>query len=51
MRTDLPPGNALIETANLDAVDPKAWLVDTLARIPDGKITEVDDLLLWRWNG
>ena len=41
----------LIETAKLNAVDPHAWLADTLARIPDYKITKVDDLLPWRWNG
>ena len=40
----------LIETAKLNAVDPHAWLADTLARIPDHKITKVDDLLPWRWN-
>ena len=27
-----------------------AWLADTLARIPDYKITKVDGLLPWRWN-
>ena len=42
---------ALIEAAKPDAVDPDAWLADTLARIPDYKITKVDDLLPWRWNG
>ena len=26
-------------------------LADTLARIPDYKITKVDDLLPWKWNG
>lgn len=41
----------LIETAKLNAVDPQAWLADTTARIPDYKITKVDDLLPWRWNG
>jgi hypothetical protein len=41
----------LIETAKLNAVDPHAWLADTLARIPDYKITKVDDLLPWHWNG
>jgi hypothetical protein len=41
----------LIETAKLNAVDPHAWLADTLARIPDYKITKVDELLPWRWNG
>ena len=38
----------LIETAKLNGVDPQAWLTDTLARIPDYKITKVDDLLPWR---
>jgi len=40
----------LIETAKLNAIDPHAWLADTLARIPDYKITKVNDLLPWRWN-
>ena len=39
------------KTAKLNAVDPHAWLADTLARIPDYKITKVDDLMPWRWNG
>ncbi|WP_366938868.1 transposase domain-containing protein [uncultured Paracoccus sp.] len=41
----------LIETATLNAIDPNAWLADTLARIPDYKINKVDDLLPWRWSG
>jgi transposase len=41
----------LIETAKFNAVDPHAWLADTLARIPDYKVTRIDDLLPWRWNG
>ncbi|MFT3688255.1 MAG: transposase domain-containing protein [Paenirhodobacter sp.] len=40
-----------METATLNAVDPHAWLADTIARFPDCKITKVDDLLPWRWNG
>ena len=40
----------LIETAKLNGVDPHAWLADTLARIPDHKITKVDELLPWRWS-
>ncbi len=40
----------LIETAKLNGVDPHAWLADTLARIPDYKITKVDELLPWRWK-
>ena len=38
----------LIETAKLNGVDPQAWLTDTLARIPDHKITRVDELLPWK---
>ncbi len=34
-----------------ERVDPQAWLADTLARIPDYKITKIDNLLPWRWNG
>lgn len=35
----------LIETAKLNAIDPHAWVADTLARIPDYKIKKVDDVL------
>jgi transposase len=38
----------LIETAKLNAVDPQAWLADIIARIPDYKITRVDDLMPWQ---
>lgn len=38
----------LIETAKLNGVDPQAWLADTLARIPDYKITRINDLLPWK---
>lgn len=37
----------LIETAKLSGVDPQTWLADTLARIPDYKITRVNELLPW----
>jgi transposase len=40
----------LIETAKLNGVDPQAWLADTIARIPDYKITKVEELLPWRWT-
>jgi len=40
----------MIETAKLNSVDPNAWLADALARIPDYKITKLDNLLPWRWN-
>jgi len=37
----------LIETAKLNGVDPHTWLADTIARIPDYKITKVQDLMPW----
>lgn len=37
----------LIETAKLNGVDPQAWLADTLACLPEYKITRLDDLLPW----
>ena len=40
--------HTLIETAKLNGVDPQTWLADTIARIPDYKITKVQELL--RWN-
>jgi transposase len=40
----------LIETAKLNGVNPNAWLADTLARIPDYKVTKVDELLPSRWS-
>jgi hypothetical protein len=39
-----------IETAKLNDVDPHAWLADTLARIPDYKITRMSELMPWRWT-
>ena len=35
----------LIETAKLCGADPEAWLADTSARIPDHKITRLDELM------
>ncbi len=40
----------LIETAKLNGVDPRTWLGDTIACIPDYKITKIDDLLPWNSN-
>ena len=37
--------HTLIETAKLCGADPQAWLADTLARIPDHKITRLDELM------
>lgn len=39
----------LIETAKLNGVDPQAWLTDTLKRIPDHKITKLDELMPWNY--
>ncbi|MEM9241670.1 MAG: transposase domain-containing protein [Pseudomonadota bacterium] len=36
-----------IETAKLKGDDPLTWLADTIARIPDDKITKVQDLMPW----
>ena len=38
----------MIETAKLNCVDLQAWLANTLACIPDHKITRIDDLLPWK---
>ena len=39
----------LIQTAKLNGVDPQAWLTDVLSRIADHKITNLDELLPWRY--
>ena len=38
----------LIQTAKLNGVDPQTWLADTIAGIPDYKITRVNDLPPWK---
>ena len=39
---------SLIETCNLNAVEPHAWLTDTLTAIVNGhKQSRIDDLLPW----
>ena len=40
----------MIETAKLSDVDPKAWLADVLARIPDHPAQQLDALLPWNWK-
>jgi transposase len=37
----------LIHTANLNDIDPQAWLADVLARINDHAIHRLDELLPW----
>jgi transposase len=38
----------LIETAELNDVDPRAWLTDVLARLQDHPAKRIDELLLWK---
>ena len=40
----------LVETCKLCDVDPKAWLADVLAGIPDHPMSRIDDLLPWHWK-
>jgi len=40
----------LIETAKLNNVDPRAWLADVLARLPDHPAKRIGDLLPWNWK-
>jgi transposase len=40
----------LIETCKLNDVDPRAWLADALARLPDHPACRVEELLPWNWK-
>lgn len=40
----------LIETAKMNNVDPEAWLTWVLERLPDHKITRLDQLMPWVWK-
>jgi transposase len=40
----------LIQTANLNNVDPQAWLAHVLARVQDHPAKRVDELLPWNWE-
>ena len=41
---------SLIETCQLNDVDPYAWLADVLARLPDHPVHRVAELLPWAWR-
>src|SRR5271166_1331795 len=41
---------SLITTCKLNDVDPRAWLAEVLARLPDHPINRVDELLPWNWK-
>ncbi len=40
----------LIESAKLNDIDPRAWLADVLARLPDHPAKRVAELLPWHWR-
>ena len=40
---------ALITTAKLNGVDPRAWLADVLRRIADYPVSRLDELLPWNY--
>jgi transposase len=40
----------LVETAKLNGVDPRAWLADVLARLPDHPARRIGELLPWNWK-
>ncbi len=40
----------LIETCKLNRVDPRAWLADVVARLPDHPAKCLDQLLPWNWK-
>src|SRR5215467_3563779 len=40
----------LVETAKLNDADPRAWLADVLARLPDHPAKRIGDLLPWNWK-
>jgi transposase len=41
---------SMIETCKLNDVDPRAWLADVLARLPDHPARRVGDLMPWAWK-
>jgi hypothetical protein len=40
----------LIVTAQLNDIDPRAWLADVLARIADHPVSRLNELLPWKWK-
>lgn len=41
---------SLIETCKLNDVDPRAWLADVLARLPDHSAHRVGEMMPWTWK-
>jgi transposase len=42
---------SLITTCKLNDIDPRAWLADVLARLPDHPAQRIDELMPWAWKG
>lgn len=40
----------LVETCKLNGVDPRAWLADVLARLPEHPAKRLAELLPWTWK-
>ena len=40
----------MIETCKLNDVDPRAWLADVLARLPEHPISKIGELMPWEWK-
>jgi transposase len=40
----------LIETCRLNDIDPRAWLADTLERLPGHPVIRLHELLPWNWK-
>jgi len=40
----------LVEACKLNGVDPRAWLADVLARLPDYPARRIEELLPWNWK-
>jgi hypothetical protein len=40
----------LIVTAKMNDIDPRAWMADVLARLPDMPVSRLPELLPWNWK-
>ena len=40
----------LSATAELNDIDPRAWVADLLARLPDHPVRRFSELLPWNWG-
>ena len=41
---------SLVETCKLNDVDPRAWLADVLAKLPDHPAHRVAEMMPWAWK-